>query len=125
DRKDLVGELLEADESLQQEQQQQQQLGAAAAAVWRFAAANLEPQQLQALKEAANSPTGFSPKGQQANLLLQQAVQRLRQAELQRVLQQQPAAAAAAAAAADPAKQQQLLEEHSPLLRLVTDACAV
>ena len=116
-----MGELLVADESAREQGQQQMQLQAAAEEVWRFAAANLEPEQLQMLQQAANSP--FASELHQRDPLLRQAVQQLRDAELKRLMQQLPEKQRVAAAG-DPDMQRRLLVEQSHMLRLVRDACS-
>ncbi|KAL8438219.1 hypothetical protein ACSSS7_000356 [Eimeria intestinalis] len=103
------------------QEEQQQRMLAAADEIWQFAAANLKPEQLQALQEAAESP--LSAGLQTREPLLQSAVRRLREAELKRLMQQLPAERRAAAAT-DLALQRQLLAEQSHLVRLVRDACS-
>ncbi|KAL8439785.1 hypothetical protein Efla_006699 [Eimeria flavescens] len=122
ERKDRVGELLEADESAKQREEQHQRMHAAAQEIWQFAAAHLEPEQLHALQAAAESPFSAAQL-QPREPLLQTAVQRLREAELQRLLLQLPEDQRAAAAA-DSETRQQLLGERSHLLQVVRDACA-
>lgn len=117
-----VGDLLESDETQRDEEQQQQHIAAAADEVWRFAADHLTPEQLQALKHAAENTDSLNAHEQlQRNTLLQQAVQRLREAELKRVQQHQPGEESAATEV-DPEQKQQMLLEHSPLLHLVRQA---
>ncbi|KAL8448132.1 hypothetical protein Emed_004002 [Eimeria media] len=102
-------------------EEQQQRMRLAAEEIWKFAAANLKPEQLHALQQAAESP--YSPELQTREPLLQSAVQRLRQAELKRLMQQLPKDRRAAAET-DPTMQRQLLAEQSHLVRLVRDACS-
>ncbi|KAL8445019.1 hypothetical protein Emag_005253 [Eimeria magna] len=121
ERRDRVGELLEADESAWEQEEQQQRMRTAAEEIWQFAAANLEPEQLQALQEAAENP--LATELQKREPLLQSAVRRLREAELKRLMQQLPAERRAAAAS-DPAMQRQLLAEQAYIVRLLHDACS-
>ena len=117
ERRDRVGELLVDSEFAGQQQQQREMLEATTEA-WNFAAANLEPQQLEALQQAACNPVADL---QQNNSLVQQAVKRLREAELNQLMQQLPEAQRAAVSV-DPKLQQQLLLEQGYLLHLVQSA---